>query len=74
MGAWLFYGLQFECPLLVFSVGMLPCSGTYDVSGQEAAVGAWWGVVAVVAWAVGSDLSGFLRWYPQPVYPAGSFS
>ena len=64
MGAWLFYGLLFVCPLLVFSVGMLPCSGPYDVSCQEAAVGAWWGVVAVVVLSVGRDLSRFLRWYP----------
>ena len=28
IGDWLFYCLQFVCPLLVFSVGMLLCSGT----------------------------------------------
>ena len=70
MGAWLFYCLQFVCLLLVFSVGMLQCGGTYDVSSQEEAEGAWWGgVVAVVAQAVGRDFpdsfAGILSQYIQ---------
>ena len=55
--SWLFYCLQFVCPLLVFSMGMLLCNCISDVSGQLTAVGVQWGVVAVVVWAVGRDLS-----------------
>ena len=53
---------------------MLQCNCISDVSGQLMAVGVLWGMVAVVTWAVGRDLSKFLSWYPQPVYPVESFS
>ena len=44
-GAWLFYGLPFVRPLLVFSVGMLLCTDSYDIAvkkQQWGRGGAWW--------------------------------
>ena len=41
MGSWLFYGLQFVCPLLVFSVGILQCPTLVVKEQQWGRGGAW---------------------------------